>query len=126
MAGKSTLKNYQANILERLEEAKKVGSAAPAGYLGVVIAGKHVLVNLVHSTSEVAIVVQDQGLGMTAEQLEKVMSNGGRVVDATLGIDGSGFGLDSTRRVLTAHGGRLEAKSTPGQGSTFVAFLPII
>ncbi len=87
--------------------------------------GKHVLVNLVHSTSEVAIVVQDQGLGMTAEQLEKVMSNGGRVVDATLGIEGSGFGLDSTRRVLTAHGGRLEAKSTPGQGSTFVAFLPI-
>jgi twitching motility protein PilI len=38
MAGKSTLKNYQANILERLEEAKKVGSAAPAGYLGVIIA----------------------------------------------------------------------------------------
>ncbi|OYZ67547.1 MAG: chemotaxis protein CheW [Methylophilaceae bacterium 17-43-7] len=46
MAGKSTLKNYQANILERLEEAKKAGSAAPAGYLGVVIAGKNVLVNM--------------------------------------------------------------------------------
>lgn len=46
MAGKSTLKNYQANILERLEEAKKVGSATPAGYLGVVIAGKNVLVNM--------------------------------------------------------------------------------
>jgi twitching motility protein PilI len=46
MAGKSTLKNYQANILERLEEAKKVGSAAPAGYLGVIIAGKHILVNM--------------------------------------------------------------------------------
>lgn len=46
MAAKSTLKNYQANILERLEEAKKAGSAAPAGYLGVMIAGKHVLVNM--------------------------------------------------------------------------------
>jgi len=46
MAAKNTLKNYQANILERLEEAKKAGSAAPAGYLGVVIAGKNVLVNM--------------------------------------------------------------------------------
>ncbi|EUJ10080.1 chemotaxis signal transduction protein [Methylophilaceae bacterium 11] len=46
MAAKNTLKNYQANILERLEEAKKAGSATPAGYLGVVIAGKNVLVNM--------------------------------------------------------------------------------
>jgi len=87
--------------------------------------GKQVLVNLVQGDTEVAVVVQDQGLGMTAEQLEKVMSDGGRVVDASLGIEGSGFGLDSTRRVLTAHGGRLEAKSQSGQGSTFVAFLPM-
>ena len=87
-------------------------------------AGKKVIVNLAKSVSEVAIVFQDQGLGMTQEQIDTVLSSGGRVVDATLGIEGSGFGLESTRRVLTAHGGRLEVHSVPGQGSTFVAFLP--
>jgi twitching motility protein PilI len=46
MAKKSTLREYQADILARLEEAKKVGAAAPAGYLGVVIGDKNVLVNL--------------------------------------------------------------------------------
>jgi len=86
---------------------------------------KPVLVNLARGDREVAIVFQDKGIGMTREQLEKVMADGGRVVDATLGIEGSGFGLDSTRRVLAAHGGRLEAQSVPGHGSTFVAFLPI-
>lgn len=46
MAKKSTLREYQTDILARLEEAKKAGAAAPAGYLGVLIGDKHVLVNL--------------------------------------------------------------------------------
>lgn len=46
MAANNTLKDYQATILARLEEAKKVGSAESAGSLGVVIAGKQVLVNM--------------------------------------------------------------------------------
>jgi twitching motility protein PilI len=46
MAKESHLREYQTNILARLEEAKKVGAEAPAGYLGVVIGSKNVLVNL--------------------------------------------------------------------------------
>jgi twitching motility protein PilI len=46
MAKKSTLREYQTDILARLEDAKKAGAAAPAGYLGVVIGSKNVLVNL--------------------------------------------------------------------------------
>jgi signal transduction histidine kinase len=45
-------------------------------------------------------------------------------VDRSLGIEGSGFGLDSCRKVLEAHGGRLEAASEPGRGSTFSAVFP--
>lgn len=46
MSKQSQLREYQTSILTRLENAKKAGAEAPAGYLGVVIGTKHVLVNL--------------------------------------------------------------------------------
>lgn len=46
MSKQSQLREYQTSILERLENAKKEGAEAPAGYLGVVIGNKNVLVNL--------------------------------------------------------------------------------
>lgn len=46
MAKGSQLREYQSNILARLEDAKKAGAELPAGYLGVVIGSKNVLVNL--------------------------------------------------------------------------------
>lgn len=46
MSKQSQLREYQTSILERLENAKKAGAEAPAGYLGVVIGNKNVLVNL--------------------------------------------------------------------------------
>lgn len=46
MAKESQLREYQTSILARLENAKKAGAEAPAGYLGVVIGSKNVLVSL--------------------------------------------------------------------------------
>ena len=46
MEKRTTLRDYQTSILARLENAKKAGAEAPAGYLGVVIGGKNVLINL--------------------------------------------------------------------------------
>lgn len=46
MARENRLREYQSNILERLESARKAGAEMPAGYLGVVVANKNVLVNL--------------------------------------------------------------------------------
>ena len=46
MDKRTTLRDYQTNILARLENAKKAGAESPAGYLGVVIGGKNVLINL--------------------------------------------------------------------------------
>jgi len=46
MAKQSQLREYQSSILARLENAKKAGAEAPAGYLGVVIGSKNVLVSL--------------------------------------------------------------------------------
>ena len=46
MAATNTLRDYQASILSRLEEAKQAGANAASGYLGMVIASKNVLVNM--------------------------------------------------------------------------------
>ncbi|RYG28316.1 HAMP domain-containing histidine kinase, partial [bacterium] len=89
--------------------------------------GKRVIVSLQkREGDEVAISFQDEGLGMDAEQLRSVLGSGGRIEShAQMGIEGTGFGLDSVQTVLRAHGGTLEAISQPNQGSTFTAVLPI-
>lgn len=46
MSKQSQLREYQTNILARLENAKKEGAESSAGYLGVVIGSKNVLINL--------------------------------------------------------------------------------
>ena len=46
MDKRSTLRDYQTSILARLENAKKAGAEPPAGYLGVVIGSKNILINL--------------------------------------------------------------------------------
>jgi signal transduction histidine kinase len=86
--------------------------------------GKTVTVSLSFTKDSVSVSFRDEGIGMNAEQLERVLNEGGREVDRTLGIEGAGFGLDSCKRVLEAHGGRLEAQSEPGMGSTFTATFP--
>ncbi len=86
--------------------------------------GKTVTVHLTFDDKEVSVSFRDEGIGMNPEQLERVLLEGGRAVDRTLGIEGAGFGLDSCRKVLEAHGGRLDALSEPGKGSTFTAVVP--
>lgn len=56
MAKGSSLREYQTSILARLEDVKKAGAEAPAGYLGVVIGSKHVLVNLQEISETLPIV----------------------------------------------------------------------
>lgn len=86
--------------------------------------GKTVTVHLDFDKDRVRISFSDEGIGMTPEQLERVLNEEGRVLDGLLGIEGSGFGLDSCRRVLEAHRGRLEGSSEAGNGSKFTVEFP--
>jgi PAS domain S-box-containing protein len=68
---------------------------------------------------EVVIEVSDTGRGISAEDLSRIFSP-----FFTTQPNGTGLGLPAVRRIARAHGGRVEVRSTSGQGSSFTLRLP--
>jgi signal transduction histidine kinase len=62
----------------------------------------------------------DTGGGMTPEQLAKAF----RPFHTTK-PGGTGLGLPTTRRIVEAHGGRIDVQSEPGRGTKFTVRLPV-
>jgi signal transduction histidine kinase len=74
---------------------------------------------------EVALSVVDRGIGIAPADLAHIFEPFYRapaVIEAQ--IQGAGLGLSLVKRIVEAHGGRIEVKSTPGQGSEFIVMLP--
>jgi len=68
------------------------------------------------------VTVQDNGIGFDEKYREKIF----QVFQRLHGRDeysGTGIGLALCVRIVEGHGGILEARSTPGEGATFVATL---
>ncbi len=69
---------------------------------------------------ELAIAVKDTGVGISPENMEKIFEP-----LFTTKLKGIGLGLAVSRKLAEANGGRIEARSHPGKGSTFTLYLPI-
>lgn len=69
---------------------------------------------------EAVIEVSDTGTGISEADLARIFHP---FFTTTKG--GTGLGLPAVRRIVRAHGGRVEAKSTVGEGSTFTIYLPL-
>jgi PAS domain S-box-containing protein len=69
---------------------------------------------------EAIIEVSDTGRGIDEENLNRIFNP---FFTTTKG--GTGLGLPAVRRIARAHGGRVEATSTVGEGSTFRIHLPV-
>jgi CheY-like chemotaxis protein len=67
----------------------------------------------------VRIEVEDQGCGISPENLAKVFDP-----YFTTKPQGSGLGLSSVYSIVRKHGGAVEVVSTPGKGSCFTLHLP--
>jgi len=102
----------------------------------------HVLVNLIDNAlkysppgspiqiriqpldGEVAIEVADQGIGIPAEDLDRVFQKFYRVQRPD-SVTGTGLGLSISKGLVEAHGGRIWAQNRPDGGAVITVALPL-
>lgn len=76
-------------------------------------------VKLSDGAEEVEIRVSDTGTGMSAETVEKIFEPFYTTKDK-----GTGLGLAIVFKIINKHNGRINIKSEPGKGTTFIVSLP--
>lgn len=76
-------------------------------------------------TGELVFSITDTGIGIAADEFDKVMAPFGQV-DSGMArrYEGSGLGLPLSRKLMEMHGGRLDLASSPGKGTTVTLRFP--
>lgn len=88
--------------------------------------GGHVRIRLTSTGGEATVEVIDDGAGIPSVDLPRIFERFYRVDDArSRRTGGTGLGLAIVKHVAEQHGGRVEAESVLGQGSTFRIILPV-
>lgn len=91
--------------------------------------GGRIALRVARGARDVAVTVEDDGEGISADVLEHVWERfyrGDRARSRRAGSgDGAGLGLSIVRGIVEAHGGSVEVRSTPGTGSVFTIRLPL-
>ena len=73
---------------------------------------------------EICLSVKDQGIGISAEDQQKIWQRFYQVDSSRSGDEGSGLGLAMVKQIAELHGGKMSLESVPGEGSTFTLHLP--
>jgi len=70
------------------------------------------------------LIVEDNGIGFEEKYLDRIFGVFQRLHGRGQ-YDGTGIGLAICQKIVERHGGSITAKSTPGQGATFIVTLPV-
>ncbi len=100
-------------ILNILINALDAVEALPTGQVNVSIGIKF-------ESGQVEIQIEDNGEGMTEEEIQRIFS----VFESTKGSRGTGLGLPVSRKILREHGGDIEVTSVKGKGTRFTLRWP--
>ncbi len=88
--------------------------------------GGKVEIRIAFRKDEVNIAIADSGVGMTADQKDKVFYVGSNVsTKGTANEKGTGLGLILCREFIERHSGKIWVESAPGQGTTMHFSLPV-
>lgn len=74
--------------------------------------------------SQCVLTVEDNGVGFEEAYLEKVFGMFQRL-HSQQEYEGTGVGMATCRKIVERHGGTITARSTLGEGSTFIVTLPL-
>ncbi len=89
--------------------------------------GGHIAIELAQSGGRIVGSVADDGIGIAPDHLPRIWERFYQADPArAAGREGGvGLGLSMVKWIVEAHGGRITASSTPGEGSTFTFELPL-
>jgi len=87
---------------------------------------KAITVGLRREADQVLLSVSDRGIGIPRSEHRRIFEKFYRVESSLVHTTkGSGLGLALVQHITEAHGGRVEVRSAPGEGSTFTLSLPV-
>ncbi|MCD6155495.1 MAG: PAS domain-containing sensor histidine kinase, partial [Candidatus Atribacteria bacterium] len=84
-----------------------------------------VLVYLKQTDEEVIVKVKDTGIGIPKEHLDRIFERF-YVVDKSRSkkLGGTGLGLSIVKHIVLLHNGKIDVKSSPGEGTEFIITFP--
>jgi PAS domain S-box-containing protein len=85
-----------------------------------------VLFNAKRSKNDIEFSVQDHGIGIKKDEIQTLFQPFQQTMEGGKKSEGTGLGLAITKKIVELHGGSLFAVSEFGEGSTFIARLPIL
>ena len=86
--------------------------------------GGRVSLSLAERAAEVVFTVRDEGIGMSETDASVAFEPFRRSKELEDAVPGSGLGLFIVRRLVEAHGGRIDLETEAGKGSTFIVRIP--
>ncbi len=87
---------------------------------------KEIIINTGKYKDNVFVEVKDKGVGISTDEQKKIFDKFYRVSSGLVhNSKGTGLGLTLVKHIVDAHGGSIELKSEPGNGSIFKLNFPI-
>ena len=71
------------------------------------------------------VTVEDQGIGMTSEQVNKIFDKFYRVDTSDTALEGTGLGMSIVKYIVEAHNGKVWVESTSGKGTAVKFTIPL-
>ena len=85
----------------------------------------HILLTVTSDQNEAILSVRDNGIGIAAEDQQKVWNRFYQVDSSRSNDEGSGLGLSMVKQIAEIHKGYMTLESKPEKGSTFTLHLPL-